>query len=192
MIAVIILAAGSSSRLGHSKQKVSLNGISLLEKTTRCALESEAAHVLVVLGAQAREHQSLISNLPVEIVVNHQWEKGMGNSLKVGLNHLIETHPEYDGALILVCDQPFLTTAHLNRMMNEFRLHQPEIVASEYQTVGVPALFRNSLFPELLKIGDQEGARKLLQHHAGKIVTIPLEGGEVDIDTPEDLKKWIP
>lgn len=189
MIGAIILAAGSSSRLGQSKQKVKHRGVSLLEHTTRCALDSHADHVLVVLGSKADEHKEIISSLPLETITNTGWEKGMGNSLKAGLKQLIEKHPESDAVLVLVCDQPFLTPQHLNALIREFKIHKSGIVASLYGAIGVPALFAKSYFNELLALDDAEGAKKILAGNKANLTTIPFPLGEVDIDTPADLSK---
>lgn len=191
MIGAIILAAGSSSRLGQSKQKLEYKGISFLEHTTRCALTSDADCVMVVLGAQAGEHKKIISELPVEVTINPHWERGMGNSLKAGLKQFIENHPQADGVGILVCDQPFLTPQHLNALIREFKFHQGEIVASLYGTPGVPAIFSKKYFPQLLLLDDAEGAKKILARHKESLKTIPFPLGEIDIDTPADLNKLI-
>lgn len=189
MIGAILLAAGSSSRLGQSKQKVKHKGVSLLEHTTRCALGSHADHVLVVLGAEAEAHKKIISALPVETITNTAWEKGMGSSLKAGLKQFIEKHPESDAVLVLVCDQPFLTQQHLNALIQEFRIHNSGIVASWYGAIGVPALFAKSYFNKLLALDDAEGAKKILAGNKANLTTIPFPLGEVDIDTPADLGK---
>ncbi|MEQ1588226.1 MAG: nucleotidyltransferase family protein, partial [Cyclobacteriaceae bacterium] len=108
-ISILVLAAGSSSRLGQSKQLFLVEGKTLLEKSALAALNSGAEHVVVVLGAQAALHKKVIENLPIGIVINDDWQKGMGNSLKVGLGHLITNYPETEAVIIMVCDQPFLT-----------------------------------------------------------------------------------
>lgn len=190
-ISIILLAAGSSQRLGQSKQLVLVNGKPLLAVSTVSALESGAKRIIVVLGANAQEHKKAIESLPVELVINDEWAKGMGNSLKKGLNHLLSLNPKTEAVLIMVCDQPYLTGAHLNNLITTYKKNRSELVASTYnQTSGVPALFNRSLFDQLLELDDAQGARKIIQHYKGNINKVPLTHGEIDIDTQEDLQNF--
>jgi molybdenum cofactor cytidylyltransferase len=90
-ISILILAAGNSSRLGQSKQLVPIQGEPLLLKSVREAMGAQAESIVVVLGAQAEVHKKIIDTLPVEIVINTNWERGMGSSLKLGLKNLVLT-----------------------------------------------------------------------------------------------------
>lgn len=192
-ISIILLAAGSSSRLGQSKQLVLVNGKSLLALSALAALESGVDRVLVVLGANASAHKKAIESQPVEFVINDEWSKGMGNSLKKGLTHLISLNPHTDAVIIMVCDQPYLTGTHLNNLIIAYQENHALIVASAYnQTIGVPALFNRSLFDQLLELEDAQGARKIIQHYKGNISMVPFEYGDIDIDTPDDLQNIHP
>jgi len=189
-ISIIVLAAGSSSRLGESKQLILIDGKTLLEKSALAALNSGAEHVVVVLGAQAALHKKVIEKLPVKIVINDDWQKGMGNSLKAGLSHLTTHYPETKAVIIMVCDQPFLTSEHLKKLITAFQKNPTEIVVSTYnQTNGVPALFSRSLFNQLLQLEDNQGARKIIHHHPGTLLQVAFPKGEIDLDTPEDLTR---
>ncbi|MEQ8582528.1 MAG: nucleotidyltransferase family protein [Marinoscillum sp.] len=184
----LLLAAGSSSRLGQSKQLVEFNHQPLLSHTLETLLSSRLDHTLTVLGARFQEHLPVIEHLATSTCVNEAWEKGMGHSLKFGMLRLLETQPTLDGVLIAVCDQPFLTTTHLNGLLDLFTYNSQSIVASEYQGVqGVPAIFPKRYFQDLLSIGDQSGAKKILTAHADRPILRHLEKGEIDIDTREDL-----
>lgn len=189
-ISIIVLAAGSSSRLGQSKQLILVDGKTLLEKSALAALNSGAEYVVVVLGAQAALHKKAIENLLVGITINEEWEKGMGNSLKAGLNYLVTKYPETKAVIVMVCDQPFLTAEHLKKLIASFQKNPTEIVASSYnQTKGVPALFSRSMFTQLFKLEDTQGARKIIQLHQGSMQLVEFSKGEIDLDTPEDLSK---
>lgn len=187
MVGIILLAAGNSSRLGQSKQLIKIGGIPLLRKTTLAATHTHQP-VVVVLGADAQAHQQVIHDLPAHSIIHTNWHLGMGSSLKAGLIHLLRLQPDIDGVLILVCDQPYLTTEHLQKIISEFVHNQPQIVASAYNnTSGVPALFHKALFPELLKLADDAGARKIIQQPNRQINTVPFDKGDIDIDTPDNL-----
>lgn len=184
------MAAGSSSRLGQSKQLILVDGKTLLEKSVLAALNSGAEHVVVVLGAQATLHNKAIENLPVKIIINEEWKKGMGNSLKAGLNYVVTKYPETEAVIVIVCDQPFLTSEHLKKLITSFQKNPTEIVASSYNQIkGVPALFSRSMFSQLFQLEDIQGARKVIQFHKGSMQLAEFPKGEIDLDTPEDLSK---
>jgi molybdenum cofactor cytidylyltransferase len=186
-VGIILLAAGNSSRLGQSKQLVQVSGIPMLRRSTEIAVQTKHP-VVVVLGANAVAHQQVIADLKTEIVVNHSWQTGMGNSLKAGLTHLLKLQPNLDAAMILVCDQPYLSLAHLQKLIAAIQQQPKPIIASTYaNVVGVPAIFKKELFTNLLGLADDSGARKLIQQFADQVSAIPFQKGEIDIDTPQDL-----
>jgi molybdenum cofactor cytidylyltransferase len=187
--AIILLAAGSSSRLGQSKQLVTANKIPLLLKTTQTALASDIKNVMVVLGANFEEHYQLINQLPVHIINHKDWAKGMGSSLKAGLSEVLTIWPETSAVIVTVCDQPFLSSAHLSKLLESYAQQPNAIVASHYNnTYGVPALFDRTIFKKLLTIGDIEGARVIIKKHIQEISSVDWPEGSIDIDTPEDLR----
>lgn len=187
--AILILAAGSSSRLGQSKQLVKINGQSLLQRTASIACGA-AQNVLVVLGSNFEIHQKELVSLPVQIVNHQNWKEGMGSSLKAGVESLLKTWSNTSGILILVCDQPKLTINHLRNLLAHASQSEKPIICSSYQnTLGVPALFKKELFEKLVRIGNGEGAKKIIEQNQIFADSINFVGGEVDIDTPEDLKK---
>jgi molybdenum cofactor cytidylyltransferase len=186
---VIILAAGSSSRLGQSKQLVEVDGVPLLLKSTLAALAARYSHVVVVLGAHADLHQKTIAHLPVEIITHEEWEKGMGSSLKKGLRHVITSRPETNAVVVMVCDQPLITSLHLKALSDTHKSTSHQIVASRYEnTIGVPALFDRTLFARMLEIKDSQGAKVIIESQITSISTIDWAEGRFDIDTPDDLK----
>jgi len=190
-IGIILLAAGASTRLGQSKQLIQWKGETLLEKTSKIAIETGSEDIVVVLGANYSAHLSSIQHLPIQPVFNPNWETGMGSSLKSGLHFLLEKKGEsLDAILVLVCDQFLLKKEHLNRVLSAYRETKAKIIASEYEdTLGVPVLFNKSLFKVLKNLKDEEGAKKVIQQFANKIVEVPFPEGEFDLDTPEDLEK---
>ena len=160
-VSAILLAAGSSSRMGQSKQLLLVENEPLLLRSTKAALTSSFENVIVVLGAQEKQHRSVISHLPIHIVLNQNWETGMGSSIKKGLGHLLNAQPQTQAIVIMVCDQPLLTSAHLDRITAGYQQTHKRIVASHYaNSAGVPALFDKSVFFELLNIDDDQGQKK--------------------------------
>lgn len=189
--AIIILAAGSSSRMGTSKQLLPIKGRTLLEHTVSCALKCGIQNILVVLGANADNHLRVLKGTAVQTVINLEWEKGMGTSVKYGVKKSIEFFGNLQSVMLSVCDQPLLTTHHLKNLSDFFLKEKPKAVASMYNSIaGVPAIFGKELFENLLSIGDQTGAREVLKNLGNELKAISFEGGEIDLDTPEDYKKF--
>lgn len=188
-VAAIILAAGPSARFGTPKQLLSYKNRSLVRHAVEIAVSSSAHPVSVVLGFAAHRVRHEIADLPVDVIENPAWRGGMSTSIRAGIRTV---PPTAEAAIILLCDQPLISTDLLNQMVAAFRSTRPEVVACEYGTsLGVPALFGRSLFPQLLALSGDKGAKQLLSTYSSALVRIPFPGGAVDIDTPEDYRKAI-
>jgi molybdenum cofactor cytidylyltransferase len=191
-VGIILLAAGSSSRLGQSKQLLPVGGQTLLERSAKIALASGVHKTIVVLGSNEAAHREAIRNYPVEIIVNPEWQKGMGSSLKTGLQHLISIAPKTQAVLVMVCDQPKLEVSHLQKLIVEFGRSEKSIIASFYKnSPGVPAIFAGNRFEELLNLDDQQGAKKIILQQRDNIGLVNFPEGAVDLDTPEDYHNFL-
>lgn len=185
-VAAVILAAGASRRLGRAKQLVAWEGEPLLRRTVRIALESGFSPVRVVLGAEVESCREALEGLEAEVILNPEWEEGMGSSLRAGIGGISE---DVEAALLLVCDQPALNGALLAEILAAHRSAPDRLVASFYSGIrGIPALFPRRLFPELGALRGDKGARGLLRE--GDVLEVPFPGGERDLDTPEDLERF--
>src|SRR5258706_646414 len=150
--AVVLLAAGSSSRMGQSKQLLSIDGKPLLLKAVDAALGSGANKTFVLLGSNDAAHRKIIDHLPLEIIFNPDWEKGMGTSLRVGVSNALKMIPEMEAVIIVVCDQPLVTSLSLKKLIPKYRPTTQAIIASAYEnTIGFPPLFYPSVFQKLPK-----------------------------------------
>lgn len=186
---IIILAAGSSSRLGRPKQLLPFNGKSLLEHTVDVANDSIAEPVIVILGANADMLEKEISEKKIHVEVNNEWQEGMASSVRCGITALMRVAPEADAAIIMVCDQPFVSPELLNELINQQKNTGKPIVASQYEkTIGPPALFHKTIFPELLKLKGDAGARKIIEQRKDDVATVSFKKGNIDIDTEADYK----
>ena len=191
MITILLLAAGSSTRMGRSKQLLSVAEEPLLLTSARAALQSVANDVVVVLGANEKQHRLLIEPLPLTIVHHTNWSLGMGSSLKAGLNYILKSEPLVQAVLVMVCDQPLISPGHLTAIIRHYQQNKDAIVASTYAGMaGVPALFDHSLFPLLLSLPDDQGARKIIQQKEELVGTVDFTGGAIDLDTPEDFIRY--
>jgi len=173
--AAVVLAAGASTRLGESKQLAIIGGERLLERAVRVAREAGCAPVVVVLGARAEEVRTACDLGDAIVVVNEAWGDGMGASVRVGVGAVGDA----EGVVVMTCDQPAVTAAHLLVLMAT-----GEATASGYVgRRGVPAYFPAEMFGALLELKGDAGARELLREAR----VVELVGGELDVDTAEGL-----
>lgn len=186
---IIILAAGDSSRLGSPKQLLSYAGKSLLQLAIDSAKESGPDQVIVVLGSRKQLIENQIKTDGVNLVENPDWESGLSSSIKAGIKTLNSSSAKTDAVILMVCDQPFADSKILRALLQEQVKSGNAIVGSSYDnTNGIPALFHKSLFPELLSLEGDTGAKKLFQKYKEVSSFVPFTRGGIDIDTREDYK----
>jgi molybdenum cofactor cytidylyltransferase len=161
----------------------------LLARVLRLVREAGLLDVVVVLGAEHVAIAAAVYLSGVCVVRNEDWAQGIASSIHAGLRGLEEIDLDADGAMILTCDQPRLSVSHLQALMAGFDARGGrDIAASEYAgRVGVPAIFSRAMFPELYALSGDKGARALLKKAGGAVMRVDFPGGEVDVDTPEDL-----
>lgn len=185
--AIIILAAGNSSRLGEPKQLLLYKGKTLLRHTAEEA-SRVTEKIMVVTGEENPQITEQITGF--HHIRNENWAEGMASSLKTGLQETLQRFPEAEQFIFTVCDQPFITASVFKALIEKKKTSPKRIVASVYaDTLGVPVLFSSLFIQELLSLEGQEGARKLIRQHKEDTDSVPFEKGLWDIDTPEDYKK---
>ena len=188
-IAVIILAAGRSARLGSPKQLLSYRGKTLLQHTIDTALESQASPILVVLGSGKDAIKKELEQKQVFILENSSWESGMASSISCGITNLQELAPESKAVILMVCDQPFVNAKLLNNLITKHKDTRQSIVASSYaNTLGTPALLHQSLFSELLVLEGESGAKSLIKKYSLQTGFVSFDQGSIDIDTRENYR----
>jgi molybdenum cofactor cytidylyltransferase len=188
--ALILLAAGASTRMGRPKQLLPVGGEPLLRRVAQVALLAPVSPVIVVLGAQAAAVTASLAGLDLHIVVNEQWQDGMGTSLNAGLNALASLAPGAGRVIIALGDQADFSVAHVNRLIEAQRQTGQPIVASSYrETLMPPALFTSPYFPELSVLTGDTGARTLFKTHAAQVTAVPLTT-HADLDSPEDYSRY--
>ncbi|MEM7344360.1 MAG: selenium cofactor biosynthesis protein YqeC [Chloroflexota bacterium] len=186
-VATVILAAGQASRFGSPKQLALWEGKPLLARAVDTALASEASSVIVVLGAYAETCRNIITDRPVQIVENPDWQQGQSTSMKAGLAAL---PPDVGAAIFMLADQPRLTPDVLNALQGRYQQTLAPVVWPEHQGKrGNPILFDRSVFPEMQSVTGDTGAKPILKayHNQAERVTITHAGILFDVDTPKDL-----
>jgi molybdenum cofactor cytidylyltransferase len=191
-VGAVILAAGSSSRMGSPKQTLQFRGESLLRRTALAALAAGCRPVIVVTGANAELSIRELQRLDVREVLNTRWETGMASSVRAGVEGLVNTGADIAAAVLLLCDQPHVTADVIYGLVAAHRVNGSAVVASQYGgSFGVPALFDRRLFAELMRLEGKSGAKEIIKRHASDTHFLPFAGGEVDVDTPDDFSRLI-
>jgi molybdenum cofactor cytidylyltransferase len=183
-IAVLIPAAGASTRYGASKQLQAWQGKPLLQHAVDRANGIVPGAVFVVTGA---DHQTISETiLDATLVHNPAWQAGLGGSIACGVGRI---GSDYDGILIMLADQVALQRDDLQRLCDGF--DGSNIVCARYQGQrGAPALFCRHSFSRLQRLTGGRGAKSLLYGDRYPVFEVPMERAAVDVDTPEDLRRW--
>jgi len=193
-IAAIILAAGSSSRMEKQQHKLllPLGDHPVVTHVLAAALASQAQPIIVVLGHQAEQVRTALSTLSATnktllFIENPDYKQGMSTSLRAGLQALTQLDSEIsaDGALILLGDQPLITTQVIDTLIAAKETSTKQIVAARYNGKrGNPVIFGSELFPELMTVTGDEGGRSIIERHREDVASIevgdPVANSDVD------------
>ena len=189
-IAVVILAAGESSRMRQAKQLLPWGTSTLLGKAIKEALQSNSEKVYVVLGAKAETIQMQFNATDVTWILNKNWKNGMGSSISCAINYLVHLKTDYEGILIMLCDQPLIDADYINKMISTFKRSNKGIVATAYKhSNGVPVLFDKKYLEDLSNLGGNIGAKQIIDHNSKDIIALNPDGKEKDLDTMEEYQQ---
>ncbi len=169
-----MLAAGSGTRFGGPKAPYEFEGQRLIDRAVDTLARGGADPIVAVLGAW-------VGDVPnCELVINPDFESGMGSSLKVALKHLIESHPEADAAIITLVDLIDLTPEAVERM----RLSTGDLLQATYNgEIGHPVkLGREHWAPLLHELSGDMGARAYLKKHGVTEIELSEFGNGTDLD----------
>ncbi|MEP1097687.1 MAG: nucleotidyltransferase family protein [Cyclobacteriaceae bacterium] len=186
---LIILAAGTSSRLGRPKQLLEYKGRPLLQHAIDIAVQFEWEASVLVLGANAAQIEEKINPKSLDLIMNENWKEGIASSIRSGLSYLLEKRPDLQHVLFLLSDQPYLSIEVVRELLTK---HEKTlaITACKYQDqIGVPVVFSKDFFEELRHLEGDQGAKKIVMKNMDVVSTVPFDGGEVDVDTDEDYRK---
>lgn len=191
-LSVIILAAGAAKRMNQAKMLLAFEKNTILETIIDTTKELNPDHICIVTGFYHHQIVAKIQDGQIGIVYNEKWEEGMSGSIKKGLAYLIEKNTELEFVLILVADQPFITSTLLQEMIQLQAQTSKGIVAASYAGIaGTPVLFKRYHFSNLEKLVGDKGARSILQQYPDDLITVAFPLGEFDIDTEEDYHKLL-
>ena len=184
--AAIILAAGAASRMKQAKMLLPFKKGTILSHILEQVEWAGIRHSCLVTGCY--HDQILLSTAlhQTHIAYNKDWVLGMASSITTGLRALLQLEPDLDAVIILVADQPLLTSTILQQLMDQQAATGKGIIAARYQTIfGTPVLFEKKYFDALMLLEGDKGAKSILNQHPEDLDSIDFPEGIADIDTPE-------
>ncbi len=188
-VAGVLLAAGTSSRMGSNKLLFELEGESLLRRAARRALAGGLTPLLVVLGHEAERAERELYGLPCRVVVNPDYERGITSSLQSGVAAL---PPEVRAVVVMLADMPFVTPEMVAALVARYRTSTAPLVISDYEGVNAPPmLYDRALFGELLAMPEGSGCgRKVVKHHRAEADILAWPAAALaDLDVPDDYAR---
>ena len=189
-LAILILGAGGSSRLGQAKQLLSFGVSTMLNRIVDVALQSKVGNIYLVLGASYDEVKASIKDTSVHVIHNKNWEKGLSTSIVAGVNEILQQAPSTQGILIMLGDQILILPTHINQVVQVFLAEKCDIVYADYKSdFGPPAIFGVKTFNELISLEMDQGAKKLIKSDMYKVASVIIQEGKYDIDTTSDYEQ---
>lgn len=189
-IAFLILAAGASKRMGKPKQLLPLGEKTMLLNIVNKILTIKKQDVYVVLGANYLKIEKQLKDL-VEVIVNPYWKKGIGKSIAYGVSELIHKN-EYQDIMIVLADQPSVLSQDLETLIEMHKKNHASITVSSFLNyTGVPAIFHQNKFKDLIMLSEDDGAKLVIKKYDKEVNTISFNKYLLDIDTVEDYEKML-
>ncbi len=186
MIIAVVLAAGSSVRMGRPKLILPFGGRAMLERALDAYRGARVDEIIVVLGADADLVRKKVRFRGEKVVVNRDFRTGMSSSLRMGIK---ATGSRAEAAIVGLGDQPFLTSETVDKMVDAYRTAKSAVVIPVYRgRRGNPVLFDRSLFPRIMGIQGDVGAKSVVRDNESSLTEVEVEdrGVVVDVDTPSD------
>ena len=188
MIAAVVLAAGLSRRMGQAKLVMKVGGRAIIRYSVESVLAGGVDLVWVVTGPDVEPIEAALAGIDVQIAVNPAPEEGQAGSVRAGIAALPAS---VDWALIALGDQPLLAPAIIPALLAARRTSPKLIVAPRYRDGhGNPVVFKREIFPELLRLTGDQGARPIIQSEPARVEWVDLDlPMPPDVDTPDDYEK---
>ncbi|MBW9051114.1 nucleotidyltransferase family protein [Rhizobium mesosinicum] len=189
-VAILILAAGTSSRMGGGNHKLlsEFDGVPLIRVAAESALRSMAKSVAIVVGHRQEEMRAALTALPLQIIENLEYASGMGSSLAAGVVSV--SAADADGVMILLADMPRIKPSDIDRLIKIFEGSKPHRIvrATSNGKPGHPVILPSVLYGELRTLTGDVGAKEIIKASGIAIAEVELgEAAGLDVDTAEAI-----
>lgn len=207
-VALVVLAAGSSSRMGRPKQNLDWNGRTLLQATIDEAMSASAhgtkfgitTEICVVLGANEAAVRAANKFDGCLVLVNENWSEGLSTSIQSAVHHM-ETGSEAapDAILFTVADLAYINGELLFKLLEKWSQFTSSIVCSAFAdgevsnalVYGVPAIFPRKFFSDLMTLSGDSGAKKIIERNTSELMSINVDEALFDVDTKDDYRQLL-
>ncbi|MGQ9921451.1 MAG: nucleotidyltransferase family protein [Desulfobacca sp.] len=185
LISALLLAAGSSSRMGQPKALLPLQGRPAILHCLAPLLHGSVSEIIVVLGNGSEPAAAQLKDMSLKILYNTLPQADMVKSVRIGLQAMA---PQCKAALICLVDHP-LVQADTIKQIVAAGLEQPEkiIIPTFQERRGQPTLFPKSLLTETYQ---GFHLQEIIGRHADQVVLLPVpdEGVVLEMNTPEEYQ----
>lgn len=187
-VAGVVLAAGSSSRMGRNKLLLEFEGQTLLRRVVSRTAAAGLEPIIVVVGFEADRAIHEMAGLPCRAVLNQDYQRGLAGSLLVGLRALPAIA---SAAMVLLADMPYVSTGMLETMVQRYRATGSRLVISNYGGVyAPPILYHRSFFPELEALEGTDAGKDVIHRHLAEAEVVSWSAAALqDLDLPVDYDR---
>jgi molybdenum cofactor cytidylyltransferase len=187
-VAGVVLAAGTSSRMGENKLLFRVEGETLVRRAVQTAVSAGLEPVIVVLGHEAERAVAELSGLEIEPVFNDEYARGIHTSLRAGIAVVPASSC---AAVVILADMPFVTATMITRILEQYRDSPALAVVSDYAGVQAPpTLYDRAFFPELAAVKGEGCGKQVLRRHENETSAVSWPAAALtDVDRPEDYER---
>lgn len=187
-VAGVVLAAGTSSRMGRNKLLLEVAGQSLLRRAVTTAVDAGLDPVLVVLGHESERARPELKGLLCDVVLNAAFEEGIHSSVRTGI---AAVPAGCAAAVVLLADMPLVEPEMVRTLVRRYLDGRPLLVVSDYEGVDAPPiLYDRALFAELRVLEGEGCGKRVVKRHSGEAVRIRWPARALtDLDRPEDVER---
>jgi molybdenum cofactor cytidylyltransferase len=187
-VAGVVLAAGTSSRMGRNKLLLEVAGQSVLRRAVTTARDAGLDPVLVVVGHESDRARAELDGLQCEVVLNPDFQEGIHSSLRTGI---AAVPAGCAAAVVLLADMPLVDAGMVRTLVQRYREERPLLVVSDYEGVDAPPiLYDRGLFAELRVLEGEGCGKRVVKRHSSEAVRIRWPARALtDLDLPEDVER---
>lgn len=187
-IAGVVLAAGTSSRMGRNKLLLELAGQSVLRRAVLTAVDAGLDPVLVVLGHESERARTELAGLPCQVVLNAEYQEGIHSSLRNGIRAVPGVCA---AAVVLLADMPLVEASMIRALVERYRAASALLVVSDYEGVDAPPIvYDRRLFAELGALEGEGCGKRVIKRHSAEAIRVQWPARALtDLDLPGDVER---